>query len=829
MYPEDSANEGQLAQIKTALPDRSDALRPVSIPDHQLIRCIGRGSYGEVWLARNIMGVYRAVKIVYRKSFESDRPFERELSGIRRFEPISRSHKGFIAVLHVGMNEEQGYFFYLMELGDDQVSGQTVDPQSYSPKTLAKEVSVQGRLPVKDALKLGLDLSEALAELHKQGLVHRDIKPSNIIFVNGIPKLADIGLVADVKEARSYVGTEGFIPPEGPGTSQADLFSLGKVLYEASTALDRHHFPDLPAQFEGFPDRDQFLELNDVIVQACQSNTAKRYRTAWDMHAHLLVVANGGSVKRLKLLERRLANLKRGATITVVAVLVLAAIGYQVYREWQRINEARQQKVGAYVANGINALESADLLEALPYFAEALDQDKADKDRQALHRLRFGSVLADCPRVVQMWFIPDEVMTAEFSPDGQHVLVAEFLSGKAEIFDLDRVQSITNQFAHTNRLRGAAYSADGNLFVTASEDHTACVWQASDGTLVKRLVHPDAVLSAHFSPDGSNIVTACLDKVARVWNWREGKVVPPLLAQHTEALLFAGFSPDGSRIVTGSRDETAQLWKADNHKPDGPPLRHYNWVVYAAFSPDGHALATCEYNKAHVWELASNMARPVHPDLAHQDRVQCVRFSPDGRWMLTSGLDNTARLWLVDNHQPPRPVAILRHSGRVMFASFDLNGHRIVSGCSDGTVRIWDLAGAENLPQPVPYSYSQDGTRFLAPTDNSLEVRDVLTGKALATFILPGVTLREMKLNRDGSFVLCSSISQTNATVFTRSLSVWDVSTGKSVGPGITLSNIDLPPNQDFAPVLSQSGKYLVTFSANKALLWDVRTGTNLS
>jgi len=50
--------------------------------------------------------------------------------------------------------------------------------------------------------------------LHRQGLVHRDIKPSNIIFVRGVPKLADVGLVAAVTDARSFVGTEGFIPPE---------------------------------------------------------------------------------------------------------------------------------------------------------------------------------------------------------------------------------------------------------------------------------------------------------------------------------------------------------------------------------------------------------------------------------------------------------------------------------------------------------------------------------------------------------------------------------------------------------------------------------------
>src|ERR1041385_253592 len=59
------------------------------VPDHQMLRPIGRGSYGEVWLARNVMGTFRAVKVVYRKTFESDRPFEREFIGLRKFEPVS--------------------------------------------------------------------------------------------------------------------------------------------------------------------------------------------------------------------------------------------------------------------------------------------------------------------------------------------------------------------------------------------------------------------------------------------------------------------------------------------------------------------------------------------------------------------------------------------------------------------------------------------------------------------------------------------------------------------------------------------------------------------
>src|SRR2546423_851516 len=89
------------------------------IPDHELLRQVGQGSYGQVWLARNALGTYRAVKIVYRKTFIHERPFEREFSGIQKFEPISRAHAGLVDILQVGRNNGGGYFYYVMELADD--------------------------------------------------------------------------------------------------------------------------------------------------------------------------------------------------------------------------------------------------------------------------------------------------------------------------------------------------------------------------------------------------------------------------------------------------------------------------------------------------------------------------------------------------------------------------------------------------------------------------------------------------------------------------------------------------------------------------------------
>jgi CHASE2 domain-containing sensor protein len=258
-----------------------------SIPDHTVLRCIGQGSYGEVWLARNVMGTYRAIKVIHRKNFESETPFEREFAGIRHFEPISRTHEGFVDILQVGQSEPAGFFYYVMELADDPLLGQQINPETYTSKTLARESAKRGPLPPKECVQIGLRLSEALAHLHEQGLVHRDIKPSNIVYISGIPKLADIGLVAAITEARSHVGTEGFIPPEGPGTPQADLYSLGKALYEISMGRDRRLFPELPTDLEESPKQELLLQLNEIILKACAKQTRKRYLSARKTHEDL--------------------------------------------------------------------------------------------------------------------------------------------------------------------------------------------------------------------------------------------------------------------------------------------------------------------------------------------------------------------------------------------------------------------------------------------------------------------------------------------------------------------------------------------------------------
>ena len=333
------------------------------IPDHELLRRIGGGSYGEVWLARNVLGDYRAVKVIYRAKFEHDRPFEREFEGIQKFEPISRLHESQVDILHVGRNDEAGYFYYVMELADDagenpndefrnpketrnannesdvaagklRSSGFGIrsgfdirNSDLYIPHTLKLDLHRFGRLPVEECIQIGLALTTALAHLHSLGLVHRDIKPSNIIFVGRVPKLADIGLVASMDATMSFVGTSGFLPPEGPGTPQGDIYSLGKVLYEIGTGKDRHDFPQLPSDLREFSDPDRLVELNEILLKACEPEARRRYHSAEEMHADLALLQRGKSVQRRRALQECWAGAKKiGATAALITLFVTSSV-----------------------------------------------------------------------------------------------------------------------------------------------------------------------------------------------------------------------------------------------------------------------------------------------------------------------------------------------------------------------------------------------------------------------------------------------------------------------------------------------------------------------
>lgn len=252
------------------------------IRDHETLRLIGRGAYGEVWMARSVTGALRAVKVVWREDYDQADSFEREFEAIKRYEPISRRHTGLVPILQVGRSDSHGFYYYVMELADDLANGRDIHPETYKAHTLGLEMRRDKRISASRCLKIGSNVAEGLQFLHDNKLIHRDVKPSNLIFIDGACRLADIGLVALLGQ-RSFVGTEGFVAPEGPGTPESDIFSLGMVLYEASTGKDRLDFPDIPSCSESGEKLDVWQRLHRVICTACAPKAKDRYKSAHEM------------------------------------------------------------------------------------------------------------------------------------------------------------------------------------------------------------------------------------------------------------------------------------------------------------------------------------------------------------------------------------------------------------------------------------------------------------------------------------------------------------------------------------------------------------------
>jgi len=289
------------------------------------------------------------------------------------------------------------------------------------------------------------------------------------------------------------------------------------VLYELSTGQDRCEFPDLPTGLGEMQDPDQFRELNQVILKACEDDPHKRYRKAEEMHGDLLLLMAGKSVRRIRVLERRIAQFKKAGLAAALMLLVAASTLFgwnrhlrkleeQRQQELRREAEQKQQQIGRNVVHGNNLVDAGDFFGALPYFWEALSLEENMAPGGKNNRLRIGALLEQCPRIAKLWILPHQYLNAaDLSPDGQYVITAG-KDGTAMLCDIT-AGSKNLWSKETDELEAVSFSPDGR-YVAAAGYGFVKVWDFSTHTLISTASHPRAVYSVKFTPDGSQFVTA---------------------------------------------------------------------------------------------------------------------------------------------------------------------------------------------------------------------------------------------------------------------------------------------------------------------------------
>lgn len=790
-----------------------------AVPDHALLRRIGQGSYGEVWLARNVAGTHRAIKVVYRAHFHDARPYEREYAGMLRFEPLSRSNEGFVDILQLGRNDAVGFFYYVMELADDAASAAGSDqssvisnqsgaieprppltteyrslntvlnPASYVPRTLASVLAQHHRLPMPECVGLGINLNLALGHLHRHGLIHRDVKPANIIFVGGVPKLADIGLVADIAGANTFVGTEGFIPPEGPNSPQADIYALGKLLYEASMGKDRQEFPEPFTQMEAAADAEELLELNAVILKACAPDPRERYATAEDMNADLALLQSGRSVRRKHAVEQRLKLATRVGA--VAAVLALAALGAWLWqarqtREARRLSEenrtlagrSRDQLVQLQVANGVRQMNEGNPAQALAWFAKALPNVADDPARDPIHRMRIASVVESHPRLLQLFVHDSPVARCQFTPDGQR-LISQTVSNRVSVFDLKAgsllfsVTGASNSYVPKLRSYAPALTVttDGRRLVLRGLriDAATEIRDLTDGRLLQL---PDSDLGRGHrvldSLDGRAVLVAKGDTTAQVLDLDSGEPLSPPMTTLTN-ILDGRFAAGGRHValLTGTPGDTAeyslqwprsrlQVWELSSGHPVGPviPLYHNDRFLVTrdgarlvTHAPPGHRIL-----KFRVYDSITGKPVEAVPDL--DDKVALWVVNRDAQWLVTSAQENATRLWNPDSGE----TLTLNYAQVIRQAVLSPDGLMLATASDDRTAQIWNIGSGKPLSLPLTHASWLYGVAFhpgghLLATcgeDQTLRVWD-LAATSKAEFVLRAQTpFIEAEFSPDG-------------------------------------------------------------------------------
>ena len=645
------------------------APQPIQIPDHELLQVIGRGSYGEVWLARNALGTRRAVKIVRRSAFRNDRPFLREFSGMGMYEPVSRSHDGLVDVLQVGRCGEEEAFYYVMELADDDSVG--TGSTSYRPATIETRLRSLGPMPVREALPLFQNLASAVGHLHAAGLLHRDIKPSNVIFVGGVVKLADIGLVAEAGGSATFVGTEGFIPPEGPGTVSADLFALGKLMYETVTGQDRTEFPALPLGRGNAVQNEALLELNAVLLRCCDPDPQQRYQSADELVADLAILRSGQSVQNLRSYERRLRVARRLGLVAMLAASALLALNFVVRRQ-QRLAQAnftRSEQLRIRSEKAEKAAEEQLYATLVSQASAERRTGRAGARQQALAALTQASAL--------------RAATPELRSEAASALA---------LADLTVVRRIASP---TNIYMAMAASPDGTMFARATPAGDAELRDLATDALLRTLPRAGSAVGP-FSANGRWLVTTAANEDQQIWDARTGEM--RRLVTNGAPRLFA-FGPKADEFTFRQGDRLTVQTLAGTTL--GTALLPVRPLAYALSGPHGLlAFGARGSNRVSVIRLPAG--EPVTElNLPARVSAYSMNWSPDESVLAIGSANHRIFLWRPGETNAPRELA--GHGAEVVALNWSPDGELLLSGSWDGTTRLWNVTEAREI------------TRHLAP------------------------------------------------------------------------------------------------------------------
>ena len=248
---------------------------------------------------------------------------------------------------------------------------------------------------------------------------------------------------------------------------------------------------------------------------------------------------------------------------------------------------------------------------------------------------------------------------------------------------------------HTGFITRIAWSPNGHLIASPSDDNTIRIWDAEKKECIAVLrEHNETVYCVAWSPDGKRVASGSWEGTVRIWNVEAGNYQSPESQIVTNSLINAMvWSPDGSSLAIGSERSPIQFWSTKTGKLLHMLPGYYGTTNNLALSPNKEMISGAfGDNSIRTWDIKSKKLLYSHE--GHNRWAFDVSWSPNGRFLSSCSWDRTIRKWDIKKGS----VEVVEgHKSKIQSVSYSYDGRLLATKSQDGTVRIWNSDTMEEV------------------------------------------------------------------------------------------------------------------------------------
>ena len=235
---------------------------------------------------------------------------------------------------------------------------------------------------------------------------------------------------------------------------------------------------------------------------------------------------------------------------------------------------------------------------------------------------------------------------------------------------------------HTGCVNSLAFSSDGKLLVSGSDDKTVNLWDVQTGGIIKVFCgHTREVCSVSISTDHTMLASGSWDGMICLWNTQTGECCHIIdgLGGYVSSVTFSPTNPQ--LLMSGSSGYTVQQWNTNGHQI-GPAYKGTD----VAFSPDGSCFVLWGREFATIQNSNSGVIiTTIYPPISD---IKCYCFSPDGRFM-AGAHSNIVYVWDITSSNPCLIERCVGHTGAVTSLTFCSS---LISSSIDNTIKFWQIS-----------------------------------------------------------------------------------------------------------------------------------------